>query len=129
MNILIIEDIKFVAAGAKEILESIFDNGNKCNVFTTGYLTEGIKLAKETKFDVIFLDLTLLDSEKDETILKIKELSVFGPVSVISKYEDNETTKKCFEAGADSVYDKLILSRIGDMRLAVLNVVYRNKKS
>lgn len=130
MNFLIIEDIKFVAAGAKELLHRAFDKPDKkCKIETTGYLKEGINLIRELKPDIILLDLTLMDSDREHTILKINDLSKICPVIVVSRYDDEEIPKQCLKAGADAVYDRLILSRFEDIRLAVLNSIYRNKKS
>ncbi len=76
----------------------------------TDSLEEGVKLLNKKKYDLLFLDLTLIDSNIFNTLEKIKDLTEFCPVVVLTSLDDTKTILDIIQKGADDCFPKSDLS-------------------
>jgi CheY-like chemotaxis protein len=100
-RILVIEDEKDV----RELLADILtDEGHEVEISSNG--REGLKAFKDSTFDLVFTDLGMPVMDGWEVAEKIKKISYFTPISVITgwkvKADDSELQKR----GVDFIINK-----------------------
>ncbi len=76
----------------------------------TASLAHGIKLLTDKKYDLLFLDLELIDSGIGNTLGTIKNLTKICPVVVLTSLDDRETILNVIRKGADDCLPKSDLS-------------------
>jgi len=108
MNILLFEDnINHVDLFESNLHLSSYSN-SKVTVIDS--LVEGNKLLIKKDFDIIFLDLTLKDSDMKNTILHIKDFISLCPVVVLTSLDDRDIILESIKSGADDCFPKSELS-------------------
>ena len=101
MKALIIEDTEHDFVIVSDVLSSL-----KHKSTSASSVASAIKKLNDEEYDMIFLDLNLLDSSGLETIEEIKEakqssvLNLYTPIIVLTGMDDFSTTKKALKAGA-----------------------------
>ncbi len=96
ISILIIEDNKLIKAGIK----SLFENENGYTVIGEADSgKEALKIAEESKPNVILLDLGLPDTDGTRLITKLHEKSEFSRIIVLTAHDNEEEIKKCISEG------------------------------
>jgi serine phosphatase RsbU (regulator of sigma subunit) len=74
-------------------------------------LSAAVERCRQTRFDVILLDLTLPDSHGLETFLAMHSQAEEVPIVVLSAYNDEATAVKAVQAGAE---DYLVKGQVDD---------------
>lgn len=102
MLILLVEDERLVRDLFKMIIGPIASRVEEVET-----LHEAIEATEKERFDVIILDLRLLDSAHGETLDSIPQLRRSGsPVIVVTGIPDPEIEKQAMEHGADFAIQK-----------------------
>ncbi len=127
MRVLLVED----DAAVREMFERQI--GKICSRFVgIPTLREAIQAVTSEDFDIVLLDLVLLDSPRQKTLEAIPALRRLGkaPVIVVSGAPDPELKKHALEAGADAVLSKddVFNSRYKALLLAVHAAVLKSPK-
>ncbi len=73
-------------------------------------MAQGVNLLQKQKYDILFLDLTLKDSDIGETLEKVNDLTTFCPVVVLTSLDDRKTILDVIQKGADDCLPKSDLS-------------------
>jgi len=127
MNILLFEDnIDHV-----DLFETNLHLGSYANedVTVVDSLNEGKEILLNNKIDIIFLDLSLKDSDIRNSISSIKDLISFAPVVVLTSLDDKETIFETIKSGADDCFPKSELSATMLERAIRFNIDrYRDKQ-
>ncbi len=105
-NILVIEDNP---ADAVLLAEHLRGTGIFLVIFTASTLGEGLKLARENKFNLVLLDLSLPDSRGLDTVRKAVSALPGVPVVVLTGLEDEEIGLDALRLGAQ---DYLVKGRL-----------------
>jgi CheY-like chemotaxis protein len=118
MRILLAED--------EEIVRKIFINlihGLTSKVIECSTLQETMEAAKEDDFDIIVLDLTLLDSSLENTLAHVGDIKRMGkaPIVVITGALLPDIEERCRSAGCDYVITKDGLFRKARATIAALH--------
>jgi CheY-like chemotaxis protein len=101
MRVLIVEDDRNV-----RYIFTRFIGELTSRIAESDTLQGAIALVNEEEFDVILLDLALLDAGKDETLSAIPMLKQHAPVVVVTGIPDPTIEKQAMDAGADFVIPK-----------------------
>lgn len=104
MKLLIVEDHEILAGLIKRLAGSLVSS---CEI--TDRLGEAIKLICTERFDVIWLDLFLLDASADDTIKAIPLMRATAPEAIIVVLTGAVDAKECpraVAAGADACLHK-----------------------
>jgi len=108
MNILLFEDnINHVDLFESNLHLSSYANSE---ITVIASLEKGKGLLTNESFDIIFLDLSLKDSDMKNTISHIKDLVSFCPVVVLTSLDDKEIILESIKSGADDCFPKSELS-------------------
>ncbi len=67
---------------------------------------DAVRLVKEEKPDIIFLDLNMPVMDGTEALMKIREFNKDVPVIVISAYVEDKRAKEAMKAGISGVFYK-----------------------
>lgn len=113
LDILLLEDN---AADADLVSEYIELSSLNCDILTASRLAEGLKILKQTSFDVILLDLSLPDSKGIDTLTAVQALDGAEVIIVLTGADDEALSLGALQAGAQDYLfkDKLsseVLSR------------------
>lgn len=111
ISILVIEDNAGDWFLLKEYLKEYFDEKLIDNCTT---ITSAETILQQNKYDIIFLDLTLPDSEGNQSIERINVIAPEAPVIVLTGYEDQTYA---FETLKKGVQDYLLKDEISAMLL------------
>lgn len=85
MRILVVEDNANVAEIITRILDPIRERFPKCTITITPYLKEALEIIdKDPPPDVTTLDLTLLDSDSDNTWANVERIEARSPVVIVT---------------------------------------------
>ncbi|MFX1528877.1 MAG: response regulator [Promethearchaeota archaeon] len=124
INILLIEDNNADIRLIKEFLRNskgIFFNLESCN-----RLSEGLEHLKTKKFDLMLLDLTLPDSDRDSTLDKVLNFTKVIPIVILTGLDDREFALQSLQKG---VQDYLVKNDLDENRLtrAILYGIERHR--
>jgi len=91
-------------------LEKTFQYRDEFELITTGSGEKALALARETKPDLIFLDLYMPGMNGDECCRAIKEDARYRGIPVVMVIQGNrdDDLKRCREAGCDAIVQKPI---------------------
>lgn len=109
------------------ITESLKDTHNVTISHFQTLADLAIHLNNDESYDVIVLDLNLLDSSGIKTLEAVKEICKFtAPIIIISGLDDVTTKSECIKAGAD----KFVVKGIHDRNLIgiILSFNFDQKK-
>lgn len=98
MRILLVEDEDSVRYMFKRFIGDMTSK-----IVETGYLKEAMDFAMVEEFDIVILDLSLIDSGKEDTIKFIPELKKASraPLVVVTGAPDPNIQERVINAGAD----------------------------
>lgn len=100
VHILLVEDNKADARLVERRLEAA--QRVRCGVEHVEWLQSALMLAKNKRFDLVFLDLSLPDSHGIDTIVSMRRELPNTPIIVLSAQEDLSVATRAMEAGADN---------------------------
>ncbi|HEY9743068.1 MAG TPA: PAS domain S-box protein [Coleofasciculaceae cyanobacterium] len=112
-EVLLVEDNLAVAEQLRELLLEAKDV--RVPVTRVKHISEAIEALKQENFDVILLDLSLLDGKELDTISTFKEYACKGktdtcpPIVVLSEIDDEDLALQAIQAGAQ---DYLVKGKI-----------------
>ena len=98
IKILMIEDNRGYANLTAEISKEI-DN---FEIDWVERLSEGIELIRQKKYNVVLLDLSLPDSNGQNTFFKVAKICPTIPIIIMSGFDDDEFASYLLEKGAHS---------------------------
>ncbi len=101
INILIVDDEKDIRDGLKDLLES---EGYKVDTAIDG--NDALEKAKGLKYQLIISDIMMPRLSGTELLGKLKAISPFIEVIIITGYSTLERTLECIEKGAISYIEK-----------------------
>ncbi len=112
MRILLIED----NLDHQEIFQEYLSMSSFANAKVTAScsMTKGVELLETEAFDILFLDLSLNDSDISESLNRIETLTVYCPVVVLTSLDDRETLLSIIAKGAEDCLPK---SELNDLLL------------
>ncbi|MGB0415949.1 MAG: response regulator [Coraliomargarita sp.] len=113
LDILLLEDN---AADADLVSEYVELSSLSCDIVTAPRLVDGLKILKQTSFDIILLDLSLPDSKGIDTLTAVQALTNDEVIIVLTGADDEELSLAALQSGAQDYLfkDKLsseVLSR------------------
>lgn len=100
VHILLVEDNKADARLVERRLEAA--QRVRCGVEHAEWLSSALMLAKNKRFDLVLLDLSLPDSHGIDTIVSMRREMPNTPIIVLSAQEDLNVATRSMEAGADN---------------------------
>lgn len=98
IRILIADDHPLIRQGIKQILELEED---MTVVAQAGNGDEAVRMAQETKPDIILMDINMPDINGIQAIGRLKELDIPSKIIVLTIHEDREYLVKTLQLGAD----------------------------
>lgn len=104
INVLIVDDNKFITHVMQDILEEL--NFNVVGVAHDGL--QGLERFSECMPDVTLLDITMPNMDGVECLSRILELRADARVVMLSAVQDENTIGKCLETGASGFLQKPI---------------------
>ena len=117
LKILLVEDCVQDAELIQELLlESRL--GQLIETTNAVYLWEAIEILSDQIFDVILLDLTLLDSQKLNTFFRLQDCRINIPIVLLTSADDEEFAIELISAGAQDY----LVKRQADSRLLVRTI-------
>lgn len=124
LNILLIED----NPSDRRIIEEYLKKSEKLNYNLESCikLREGLNLIEIKKFDVLLLDLSLPDSDKENTLKNLKEISKKTPIIVLTGFNNNNFALEALKKGAEDYISKNDLNSPTITR-AILYAIERHK--
>src|ERR1041385_405933 len=97
MRVLIVDDHAVVRDGVKRIVtEQLGD----CEFGDARSSREALDLARESKWDVIVLDITLGENSGIDTLKELKQISPRTPVLILTMHSEEQYARRAFKAGA-----------------------------
>ena len=118
LNILIIEDDPFITMVYQDHMDASKAADFKWDVCTS--LASGIDAIKSNSYDVLLLDLNLPDSDHQNTVLHIPEISDLLPIVVMTSTNDELLALKTMNMGGQ---DYLIKNKL-DQTLFIRSMLY-----
>jgi len=124
LKILLIEDNPADIRLIKELLKKSSLSPFEIETFTR--LSEGLDYIKKKIVDVILLDLTLPDSDKDSTLSSILGYTLKYPIIILTGYDDKEIALNSLNKG---IQDYLVKGELNETILArsILYGIERHK--
>ena len=104
INILLIEDNPGDTRIIRELLNEAEDFS--FNLIYTTNLLDGLRIIEENALDVILLDLSLPDSNGNQTIVRTREKAKEIPIIVLTGLKDEIFARKAVQAGAQDYFVK-----------------------
>lgn len=98
IRVLIADDHPLIRQGIKQILELEKD---MTVVAQAGNGDEAVRMAQETKPDIILMDINMPDINGIQAISRLKELDIPSKIIVLTIHEDREYLVKTLQLGAD----------------------------
>lgn len=123
-NILLIED----NPSDSRIIEEYLKKSEKLNFDLESCikLREGLNLMEIKKFDVLLLDLSLPDSDKENTLKYLKEITKKTPIIVLTGFDDSNFALEALKKGAEDYISKNDLNS-PTLTRAILYAIERHK--
>lgn len=100
-KILIVDDNIDLGEGLRSVLD---DEGFDATLASSG--SEAISLSRESRFDITFMDMKLLDMTGLEALMEIKNINADARVIMMSGYRVHELLDEALQRGAESVLNK-----------------------
>jgi len=91
-------------------------------------LTKGKELLNKNGYDILFLDLSLKDSDVQNSIKHIKDLVIYCPVVVLTSLDDRDILLESIDKGADDCFAKAELTSLKLERSIRFNIDRYNDK-
>jgi two-component system, chemotaxis family, chemotaxis protein CheY len=104
INVLIVDDSKFVANSIQTILEEM--DFHVVGLAHDGH--QGINSFTQFSTDVTLLDITMPNMDGLECLTRIRELDGNARIVMLSAIQDEQTIQKCIAAGASGFLHKPI---------------------
>jgi CheY-like chemotaxis protein len=101
LHILVVDDDPLIGGLFKSSLES---HGYQVTTALSG--KDGLKLAAEKRFDLIFLDLVMPELDGAELFRRIRAIDKSVPITIITGYPDSGLMAKAMEQGPFMVMKK-----------------------
>ncbi|MFX1573842.1 MAG: winged helix-turn-helix transcriptional regulator [Promethearchaeota archaeon] len=124
INILLIEDNKADVRLIEELLKSSEDF--KFNLESKQRLSESINHLKSKILDIVLLDLTLPDSDRESTLDKVLNITNTIPIIILTGLDDKDFALKSLQKGAQDYIIKDELNGSSLIR-AILYAIERHK--
>ena len=120
-KVLIIDDELFSREYFQKILEKV-----KCEVRTASTGSDGLKLFKESSFELVILDIRLPDADGIDILRQIKEIHRLTPVIMVTAYGTVENAVQAMKLGA---FDFLMkpFEETEKVLITVKNAIYQGK--
>jgi len=124
LNILLIED----NPSDSRIIEEYLKKSENLNYDLESCikLREGLNLMEIKKFDVLLLDLSLPDSDRENTLKNLKEISKKTPIIVLTGFDDSNFALEALKKGAEDYISKNDLNS-STLTRAILYAIERHK--
>ncbi|TFG22229.1 MAG: response regulator [Promethearchaeota archaeon] len=124
LNILLIED----NPSDNRIIEEYLKKSEKLNFDLESCikLREGLNLMEIKKFDVLLLDLSLPDSDRENTLKYLKEITKKTPIIVLTGFDDSNLALEAIKKGAEDYISKNDLNS-PTLTRAILYAIERHK--
>jgi two-component system, NarL family, invasion response regulator UvrY len=103
MKILLTDDHSVVRAGIKSIISEKIKN---CHFGEAGNAADTLRLLKESKWDILVLDLNLPDRSGLDILKGIKSINSDMGILVLSMYPEEQFAQRILKAGADGYVNK-----------------------
>ena len=103
ISVLVVDDHALIRKGMKQILDDTSD------IRVTGEAETGmqaIKMVRDTKYDMVLLDITLPDKYGIDVLKQIKLLCPSMPVLILSMHPDEQYALRSIKAGAAGYMNK-----------------------
>ena len=100
-NILVVDDLRSMRLTLGGILE---DNGHNVVTVENGY--QAIKAARDTHFDVIFMDIKMPGINGVQTFREVKKIDPEAAVIMMTAYSVEDLVKEALEEGAYTIIYK-----------------------
>ncbi|MCB1935632.1 MAG: EAL domain-containing protein [Nitrosomonas sp.] len=108
LNVLLIEDNAFDAERFTAVLNQTHYAGSE--VICCETITTANKILQNEHFNIIFLDLSLKDSDISQTLGQIKAMAVYAPVIVSSANDEKKIIREIPGLGAEDCLPKVDLN-------------------
>jgi len=118
IKILIIEDDPLITLVYQDLMDASIAADFKCDICTS--LASGMDAIRNNSYDVLLLDLNLPDSDHQNTVLHIPELSDRLPIVVMTSTNDELLALKTMNMGGQ---DYLIKNKL-DQKLFIRSMLY-----
>jgi CheY-like chemotaxis protein len=127
VHVLLVEDNK---ADARLVTRLLADAQRvRCGVEHAEWLSSALMLVKNKAFDVVFLDLSLPDSQGIDTIVAMRRETASTPIIVLSGQEDLGVATKSMEAGADNFLVKSPDMKTDELEREILYSLERARRN
>jgi PAS domain S-box-containing protein len=103
MRILLVEDNP---GDARLLRERLAEGGSRFELTHVDRLSAGLECLAKSSFEVVLLDLSLPDSQGQDTVLGIRAASKSIPIVVLTGVEDEELGVRLIQAGAQDYFVK-----------------------
>jgi two-component system invasion response regulator UvrY len=104
IKILIVDDHPIIRYGLRTII-SEDENMSVCGEAETG--RQALELLKDSKYDIILLDINLPDINGLEVLNELKKSNPGLSVLILSAFSENQYAEKVILAGASGYVDKI----------------------
>lgn len=120
-KVLIIDDELF----SREYFQKILEKAD-CEVRTAPNGSDGLKLFKESSYNLVVLDIRLPDADGIEILRQIKEINRLTPVIIVTAYGTVENAVRAMKLGA---FDFLMkpFEETEKVLITVKNAIYQGK--
>ncbi|MFW9876125.1 MAG: winged helix-turn-helix transcriptional regulator [Candidatus Thorarchaeota archaeon] len=124
INILLIEDNSADVRLIKEFLKKASDLNYELDSYSL--LSESLNRIKTKSYDIILLDLTLPDSERESTLEKVLNITAAIPIVILTGLDDKDFALESLQKGAQ---DYLLKNELNETNLvrAILYSIERHK--
>ena len=97
MRVMIVDDHAVVRDGVKRI---VTEQLGECVFGEARGSREALDLAREARWDVIVLDITLGGNNGVDTLKELKQISPRTPVLILTMHSEEQYARRAFKAGA-----------------------------
>ena len=96
-RILIVDDHEVVRVGVKRILD---EQLSEARFGEASSISEALALAREEEWDVVVLDLSLVDRSGLDVLKELKKIRMGLPVLILSMHSEEQYVRRAYKAGA-----------------------------
>ncbi|MDX1949319.1 MAG: response regulator transcription factor [Rickettsiales bacterium] len=109
LRILYAEDNPIEFISYKTIIERALSKTHDVEIENTATLEDTLQFIRQENYDIIILDLNLIDSKGYDTYAAIKNhCSTSAPIIILTGVDDMNVQNKCIKAGANGYFIKNI---------------------
>lgn len=109
VKVLIVEDDLLISLKYKNLLSNV--DGFVFKFIFSENLKDGLQSLKEHSFDVLLLDLNLPDSDSQNTINEVQEISSILPIIIMTSSDDELASRKTIALGYQDFLEKSEISK------------------